>query len=62
MNSSDAPLGSRAYLDTNLYIYLFGEALAYNGLVQRWPGISRLAAADSTEQGALFGAAAGDEA
>ena len=36
------------------------EALAYNGLVQSWPEISRLAAAGSTEQGALFGDAAGD--
>ena len=31
------------------------EALAYNGLVQSWPEISRLAVADSTEQGGLFG-------
>ena len=30
------------------------EALAYNGLVQSWPEISRLAGAPSTEQGALF--------
>ena len=30
------------------------EALAYNGLVQSWPEISRLAGARSTEQGALF--------
>ena len=36
------------------------EALAYNGLVQSWPEISRLAAAGSTEQGALFGDAGGD--
>ena len=40
MTLSDAPLGSRVYLDTNLYIYLFEEVLAYNGRVQRWPGIS----------------------
>ena len=36
------------------------EALAYNGLVQSWPEISRLAAAGSTEQGGLFGDGAGD--
>ena len=30
------------------------EALAYNGLVQSWPEIGRLAGARSTEQGALF--------
>ena len=31
------------------------EALAYNGLVQSWPEISRIAGAGTTEQGALFG-------
>ena len=31
------------------------DALAYNGLVQSWPEISRLAASGSTEQGGLFG-------
>ena len=36
------------------------EALAYNGLVQSWPEISRLAAAGSAEQGGLFGDAHGD--
>ena len=36
------------------------EALAYNGLVQSWPEISRLAAAGSTEQGGLFGDDAGN--
>ena len=36
------------------------EALAYNGLVQSWPEISRLAAAGGTEQGGLFGDAGGD--
>ncbi len=36
------------------------EALAYNGLVQSWPEISRLAVAGSTEQGGLFGDDAGD--
>ena len=36
------------------------EALAYNGLVQSWPEISRLAEAARTEQGGLFGDAAGD--
>jgi putative DNA methylase len=37
-----------------------GEALAYNGLVQSWPEIVRLAsdrAASGIEQGALFGEA-----
>ena len=36
------------------------EAPAYNGLVQSWPEISRLAAAGSAEQGGLFGDAHGD--
>ena len=36
------------------------EALAYNGLVQSWPEISRLAAARRTEQGGLFGDDAGN--
>ena len=36
------------------------EALAYNGLVQSWPEISRLAAAGRTEQGGLFGDDAGN--
>ena len=36
------------------------EALAYNGLVQSWPEISRFAVAGSTEQGGLFGDDAGD--
>ena len=31
------------------------EALAYNGLVQSWPEISRLAGAESNEQTTLFG-------
>ena len=31
------------------------EALAYNGLVQSWPEISRLAGTGSVEQGVLFG-------
>ena len=31
------------------------EALAYNGLVQSWPEISRLAGTGSVEQGGLFG-------
>ena len=31
------------------------EALAYNGLVQGWPEISRLAGTGSVEQGVLFG-------
>ena len=38
------------------------EALAYNGLVQSWPEISRIAGAGATEQGALFGDAGGDDA
>ncbi len=38
------------------------EALAYNGLVQSWPEISRLAARASTEQGALFGDTGGEDA
>ncbi len=38
------------------------EALAYNGLVQSWPEISRIAARASTEQGALFGDGDGDDA
>ena len=38
------------------------EALAYNGLVQSWPEISRIAGAGTTEQGALFGDAGGDDA
>ena len=36
------------------------EALAYNGLVQSWPEISRLAAGGGAEQGGLFGDAGGD--
>lgn len=37
------------------------DALAYNGLVQSWPDISRLAAAGGdTEQGGLFGDDAGN--
>ena len=38
------------------------EALAYNGLVQSWPEISRISGAGTTEQGALFDDAGGDEA
>ena len=38
------------------------EALAYNGLVQSWPEISRLAGTESTDQGGLFGDAAGQDA
>ena len=38
------------------------EALAYNELVQSWPEISRLAGTESTDQGALFGDAAGEDA
>ncbi len=38
------------------------EALAYNGLVQSWPEISRIAGAGTTEQGALFGDAGRSDA
>ena len=38
------------------------EALAYNGLVQSWPEITRLAGTESTDQGALFGDATGQDA
>ena len=38
------------------------EALAYNGLVQSWPEISRLAGRESADQGALFGDTAGNDA
>ena len=38
------------------------EALAYNGLVQSWPEISRLAASRSEEPGTLFEDAAGEDA
>ena len=38
------------------------EALAYNGLVQSWPEISRIAGAETTEQGALFDEASGVDA
>ena len=38
------------------------EALAYNGLVQSWPEISRIAGAGTTEQGALFGDGSGEDA
>jgi len=38
------------------------EALAYNGLVQSWPEISRLAGTESTDQGALFGDVTGQDA
>ena len=37
------------------------EAWAYNGLVQSWPEISRIASAGTTEQGALFDDAEGEE-
>lgn len=38
------------------------EALAYNGPVQSWPEISRIAGAGGTEQGALFADAGGEDA
>ena len=57
-------LGSRGEVARELCYRLYtlcerkkraAEALAYNGLVQSWPEISRLAGSGSTEQGGLFG-------
>ena len=57
-------LGGRAEVARELCYRLYtlcerrkrpAEALAYNGLVQSWPEISRLAGAGSTQQGGLFG-------
>ncbi len=62
-------LGGRAEVARELCYRLYAlcerrkraaEALAYNGLVQSWPEISRLAVAGGTEQGGLFGDDAGD--
>ena len=57
-------LGSQAEVARELCYRLYtlcerkkrpAEALSYNGLVQSWPEISRLAGAESVEQGVLFG-------
>ena len=57
-------LGSRGEVARELCYRLYtlcerkkraAEALAYNGLVQSWPEISRLAGSGSAEQGGLFG-------
>jgi putative DNA methylase len=59
-----AKIGARAEIGRELAYRLYtlcerkkraAEALAYNGLVQSWPEITRLAREDKTEQGALFG-------